>query len=285
MKVMYLIFSDLDGTLLDEDTYSFKEAKAAIDFLKSKNFPLILCSSKTRLEIEIYHEEMGLYSYPFISENGGAIFIPKGTLNLTNFNFKFVNGYQTIEIGAPYEFIKKCFQKIKKDLKLNIKGFSEMEIEEIVSLTNLSPAQAKLAQRREYSEPFIYKDEPDKLPLLKKAINEFGLNLTRGGRFYTLMAGNDKGKAVQIVTKLYQQTFLDKVIVSIGLGDSLNDVPMLLHVDRPVIVKRKRGASLRCDFKNAYLTQASGPQGWAEAIFKILKEESNERFLSKWCCD
>jgi len=275
MKVMYLIFSDLDGTLLDEDTYSFKEAKAAINFLKNRDIPLILCSSKTRFEIEIYSKKMGLSLYPFISENGGAIFIPKQTLNLTDFNYKFIDGYQTIELGAPYKFIKKCFQQIKKDLNLSIKGFSEMKVEEIVSLTNLSLMEAKLAQRREYSEPFIYKDDPDKLPLLKRAISEFRLNLTRGGRFYTLMAGNDKGKAVQILIRLYQQTFPDRSIVSVGLGDSLNDVPMLLQVDKPVVIKRKREGHLKYDFKNAYLTQAPGPQGWAEAIFKILKEENN----------
>ncbi|MCD6319245.1 MAG: mannosyl-3-phosphoglycerate phosphatase, partial [Candidatus Desulfofervidaceae bacterium] len=213
----------------------------------------------------------GLISYPFISENGGAIFIPRGSLNLTGFNYKFVNGYQTIELGAPYEFIKKCFKKIKKNLKLNITGFSEMTVEEIVSLTNLPLSQAKLAPKREYSEPFVYQDDPDKLSLLEAAISKFGLNLTKGGRFYTLMASNNKGKAVQIVIKLYQQTFPNKIIVSIGLGDSLNDVSMLLHVDKPVIVRREEGKFLRYEFKNAYLTQAVGPQGWAEAIFRILK--------------
>jgi len=34
---MYLIFSDLDGTLLDEDTYSFQEATEAIE--RKRNSP------------------------------------------------------------------------------------------------------------------------------------------------------------------------------------------------------------------------------------------------------
>jgi len=70
---MYLIFSDLDGTLLDEDTYSFQEATEAIEFLKEKEIPLILCSSKTRFEMELYREKMDIMTYPFIPENGGAI--------------------------------------------------------------------------------------------------------------------------------------------------------------------------------------------------------------------
>ncbi|MCH6574886.1 MAG: HAD hydrolase family protein, partial [Bacteroidetes bacterium] len=36
-----VIFSDLDGTLLDHDTYSFQAASEAIELIKSKNIPLV----------------------------------------------------------------------------------------------------------------------------------------------------------------------------------------------------------------------------------------------------
>ena len=49
---------------------------------------------------------------------------------------------------------------------------------------------------------------------------------------------NDKGKAVRALKELYSEKFLE--IKTIGLGDSLNDLPMLEAVDVPVLVKRAK---------------------------------------------
>jgi len=71
-----LIFTDLDGTLLDAETYSWQEAGEALDLCRRHRVPVILASSKTRAEIEILRDRMML-SDPFISENGGGIFLPR----------------------------------------------------------------------------------------------------------------------------------------------------------------------------------------------------------------
>lgn len=47
----YLIFTDLDGTLLGHDTYTYTENLELIRQLK-RRYPIILCSSKTALEIK-----------------------------------------------------------------------------------------------------------------------------------------------------------------------------------------------------------------------------------------
>lgn len=268
----YLVFSDLDGSLIDHDTYDFKEAVEALNVLKKKRIPVILCSSKTRFEIKIYRQRMDLMVYPFISENGGAIFIPGEELNLSDFNYKIVNGYRVIEIGKPYDSIKRYFQEIKEESKIDIRGFCEMDVEEIIKWTQLSEKEAKLASLREYSEPFVLLDKANKFPLLEEIVKRKGLKVTKGGRFYHLMGDNDKGKAVQILKLIYQQNHHHKTLISIGIGDSLNDFPMLQNVDIPVLVKKKTGVHEPCSgFKNIYYTQGIGPQGWAEAIFEIVK--------------
>ena len=268
---MYLIFSDLDGTLLDEDTYSFQEATEAIEFLKEKEIPLILCSSKTRFEMELYREKMDIMTYPFIPENGGAIFIPKTKLNLHDFEYKVIDKYQVIEIGKPHEVIKKKFQEILNRLGFQIKGFSQMEAKEISKLSGLPLKEAKLAAQREYSEPFIFKNDKYKFFLLEEAIKKYGLKLTKGNRFYSISWGSDKGKAVQILKSIYQQTYSHKTIISVGIGDSPNDIPMLKEVDVPVVVRRKSGKYQVCDLENVYYTQKIGPRGWSEAIYEILR--------------
>jgi len=256
-KRVWLVFSDLDGTLLDEDTYSFEEAKEALSFLKKKDIPIILCSSKTRAEIEIYRKRMRLSEYPFISENGGAIFIPEG------------EGYRIIELGKPHSLILEVLNQARGSLGISIRGFSDMTPREISEISGLPEEEAILAKKREYSEPILlFESDVEPLELF---LRERGFSLTKGGRFFTVIGGNDKGKAVKRLLELYRLRFPDAEILSLGLGDGKNDLPMLAEVDFPVIVRKKTGKFLRGSFNNAYITRYPGPRGWAEAVFKILE--------------
>ena len=58
IKQNFIIFSDLDGTLLDHHTYSFENAQPALDLVKKNNIPLILVSSKTRMEMCLYQKQI-----------------------------------------------------------------------------------------------------------------------------------------------------------------------------------------------------------------------------------
>ena len=73
-----VIFTDLDGTLLDHASYRWDEAKPALDLCHRFHIPVIMVSSKTMAEMNMLQQELGL-SYPFISENGGGIFFPDGS--------------------------------------------------------------------------------------------------------------------------------------------------------------------------------------------------------------
>ena len=67
-----LVVSDLDGTLLDEETYDLAPARPGIEALGEHGVGLVLCSSKTRAEMEPLAADLGLDT-PLIVENGGAI--------------------------------------------------------------------------------------------------------------------------------------------------------------------------------------------------------------------
>ncbi|RMG01121.1 MAG: mannosyl-3-phosphoglycerate phosphatase, partial [Nitrospirae bacterium] len=98
MKV--IIFTDLDGTLLRADDYSFSEAKEALSLIKRRGIPLVIVSSKTRAEIEVYREKLG-NTHPFVSENGGGVFIPLGYFE--NTDGEMVDQYRLIRLGRRYE--------------------------------------------------------------------------------------------------------------------------------------------------------------------------------------
>lgn len=261
---MKIIFSDLDGTLLDHDTYSFEKARPALELLQEKNIPLVICTSKTRAEIEFYRILFRNHG-PFISENGGAIFIPE---DYFDFDFEFntkTGNYLVIELGIPYEALRKAVEEMR-DKGFKIKGFGDMTINEVAKDTGLSIEEAERAKKREYDEAFrLIKGEEDKLI---QAIKEKSLNCTKGGRYYHLMGNSDKGRAVRILTRLFKRRCGD--VVTVGLGDSENDFKMLDSVARPYLVMKKNKSYA----SNKYLEAGGiGPEGWELAVIKEVKND------------
>ena len=109
-----IIFTDLDGTLLDRNTYSFEPALPALDLIKQKGIPLILTSSKTRAEMEFYKKQLEI-NHPFISENGGAVFIPKGYFSFPFPYNRESDEYSVLEFGTFYPKIVEVLNSIKKE--------------------------------------------------------------------------------------------------------------------------------------------------------------------------
>ena len=64
-----IIFSDLEGTLLDGSNYSYNQSLEMINSLHSRGVPIVFCSAKTKTEQEVYSEELNIAD-PFIVENG-----------------------------------------------------------------------------------------------------------------------------------------------------------------------------------------------------------------------
>lgn len=258
-----IIFTDLDGTLLDHNTYSFKKAVPALRLIKKKKIPLIICTSKTKAEIEYYKKKLKNKD-PFIVENGGAIFIPK---NYFDFKFKYNKKdkkYHIIELGTDYKKLLKIIKKIK-DKGIKINNFKNMSLKELSKDTKLPLTKTKLAKNRNYDEPFKILNKKDKSKVMK-IIKQNKLKCVKGGRYYHLIGNNDKGKAVNILKKLFKKQF--KNTKTYAFGDSKNDFDMLNVVDEPYLVKKpdKKYASEK--YKKA---KGIGPNGWNKTILKIIK--------------
>lgn len=265
----YIIFTDLDGTLLDHHTYSFEKAKEALVFAKEHKTPIIICTSKTRAEIEVYRKKMN-NNDPFIPENGGAIIIPKNYFK--SLLDKEKNHYIIVELGTPYHIIINALNEIKKTTGAAIRGFSELTPEEISTLTGIDTGSAKLAKERSYSEPIIIEGSSEMVHDVKKKVSSLGLNFMEGGRFHHIFgSATDKGKAVNILIRMYKED-RNEPITTIGIGDSLIDLPMLKAVDIPVIVKKFSGNyDRRVHIPNLMYADGIGPEGWNKAILNILK--------------
>ena len=143
-----VIFTDLDGTLLHNETFKFENIRQYIKNLLFKNISIIPNSSKTKAEIINFCHELE-EELPFIVENGAAIY----KMNLVNSDFpeKIILSRDKDEIlnvffkKIPKELISKCefVLKLKKDEQLKIFGLSEKQL--------------SYASDREFSVPLIFK--------------------------------------------------------------------------------------------------------------------------------
>ena len=283
----FLVFTDLDGTLLDHDTYGWEEAIPALELCITRDVPVILVSSKTRAEMNVLRRRLSL-SAPFISENGGGIFFPEEISkdpppvssgvdipgfypgDSTALSACSENGLWILSLGASYNRLIKAFREIRNELGWNMKGFSDMRVEEISRLTGLDKEGARLAARREYDEPFIIEgEEPADLTPLIRAAEERDLLITSGGRFYHLQGKNDKAKGVELITGWYKK-YHEKVL-TIALGDSPNDFGMLERADFPVLIRSQRSfPDLIKRIPRLITTDDTGPKGWNSAVMNII---------------
>lgn len=261
-----VIFTDLDGSLLDYDTYSCEVVMPLVTRLNQMGVPIVFCSSKTQAEQEAYRQKMGINS-PFIVEDGGAIFIESGYFPFSHDYHRVIGNYQVIELGMPYREIRRKINEVREKNNLAFRGFGDMNADEIASLTGLDLASARLARKREYEETLNLTGSEQEIRLVLNKIEKAGLKWTRGTRFYSVMGGSNKGRAVKILIALFERK-LGK-IKTIGIGDSHNDVPMLAEVDIPVLVQKPGSYWEQMEIPNLYRVEGIGPEGWVRSVEKL----------------
>lgn len=271
MQRRFVVYTDLDGTLLDHHTYSFDKAVPALRLLESEGVPLIINSSKTRPEIERYRSLLG-NTHPFVTENGGGIFIPEGYFSRSPVCDKRSDAYCIIELGARREELKAVLTSVIRETGIRLRGISDMSLSEIAEITGLDPESAAYVIERDYSEPFlIYGDETE----VRRKIIEKGYDCTRGSRFHHILGGNDKGKAVRILTGIYRSE--SPSVKTLGIGDSLNDLAMLKEVDFPVLVQKKGGAyDEDCRLPGLIPAEGEGPAGFNSAILNFFVKQQGK---------
>lgn len=262
-----IIFTDLDGSLLDHDGYSYAGAFPALERVRVLSIPLVFVTSKTRAEVERLQEEMAIRD-PFISENGGGIFFPAGYRGFSIAGATMQGVHSLILLGRPYVELRRFVEARKA--RFAIRGAGDLSLEELVDLTGLTPDQARLAKKREFTEPFLLGDDT-KLEALRGEALAAGLKITRGGRFHHLIgAGQDKGRAVMRVKEIFRENTAQGLL-SVGIGDRPNDVPMLAAVDVPVLIPHPDGQYEDLVLPNLLKAPYPGSLGWGEAVNDILE--------------
>jgi mannosyl-3-phosphoglycerate phosphatase len=147
-------------------------------------------------------------------------------------------------------------------------------------LLGLSQTEAQLAKKREYDEPFYFEKEASrgKIKLAQKEFKKVGLSLTRGGRLFHVTGDNDKGKAVRLLSQTYRHNRGGDVL-TVGLGDGLNDLPLLRSVDIPILLRRRHSSYEPQIVEKLKVRKAPGigPAAWNKAVLSLIRERTTKR--------
>jgi mannosyl-3-phosphoglycerate phosphatase len=266
---MLVVFTDLDGTLLAEDTYSFEAAQPALDRLAELGMPCVIVTSKTRAEVEALRIRLR-NRHPFVVENGGAAFIPRGYFPFRIEGAVSRDGYEVLEFGTRYAVIAKALDEASAETGCAVRAFHALSDAEVGELCGLDLAAARLARMREYDEPFSIAGQ-DRTNALLVALEQRGLRWTRGGRFHHAMGGSGKGQAVAALLALFRRAHPG--LVSAGLGDSPNDLEFLRLVDEAVIVRSHHSQADLVRQTGGVLTRERGPRGWNGAVTGLIRRQ------------
>ncbi|PLX38401.1 MAG: mannosyl-3-phosphoglycerate phosphatase [Hyphomicrobiales bacterium] len=255
-----VIFSDLDGTLLDHRSYSHAAAREALAALKDQGVPLVLASSKTASEIAPLRAELGFAHCPAIVENGAGILQP-------------ARGIDAHIDERDYNRLVAAVMALPGAVRRGFRGFSDMSAGEVAEITGLSLGDAANAKMRQFSEPGLWSGDDEGRARFLAALAPAGIVAKQGGRFLTLSFGGTKADRMADLAASLADGGTPFVV---ALGDAPNDAEMLGQADIGVIVAnpsappmpdiavRPGAAILR--------TRDEGPAGWNAAILAILAD-------------
>ena len=141
MTSKIIIFTDLDGTLLDRDTFKFDKISGYLKDLILEDICIIPNSSKTRQEIEVFNKELD-ENLSYVVENGAAIY----NLNLINSSFP-----EKISLSREIDEILKVFEnKISNKLSSKCKFIKNLDIKKQIKVLGLPKEKIKASLNREY---------------------------------------------------------------------------------------------------------------------------------------
>jgi mannosyl-3-phosphoglycerate phosphatase len=246
-----IVFTDLDGTLVEEGTYDSGPADAVVRRLQERSAVVVPVTSRSRREVEKLRGALSL-SGPFIVENGSAI-LPGNS------------GTPTI-IGCSAEQATASFRRIQQQVQ-GLVSLAELPVQEVAMLTGLGEADADLARDREYGV-VIVPSQGVVFAQVAELAEALGHRLIEGDRFWHLVGSHaDKGRAVRV---LLDQLSANRMPRTIALGNGPSDISVLEAVDLPIVIPGPRGPHPALAQRGWHIAPEPGPRGWAAALAGVL---------------
>jgi mannosyl-3-phosphoglycerate phosphatase len=265
-----LVFTDLDGSLMEHESYSITAAAPALAALRERQILMVLNSSKTAAEMLAVQTRLSLTA-PFVCENGAALFFPNQT-----------TPDEATVFGALRDDWLPQVHALRKQHDYPFEGFADWNAKQVSELTGLEEQEADLARQRQFSEPILWRGAASSRQQFEQQLAGMDLSLLEGGRFLSIQGQHDKSNAMTwLRDRLKQQSrdhstekqqSADPEVITVALGDSPNDTAMLEAADVAVIIKSAKSDRITLHQPNRIIrTSRPGPAGWKDAMLEILQ--------------
>jgi mannosyl-3-phosphoglycerate phosphatase len=252
MQRRHVVFTAIDGTLLDAETHDFSGARPMLQRLHATGVPVVPVTTMTLEEMEPIARELGI-RHAMIIEYGGGI------ARWTD------SAWEVEPCGPSSDMLLDAVREIEDRSGVDLTVYSVLPDDEAARLSGLSGEMLHRSTRRRFSEPFVVAN--GEVTEVIKAAASIGFSVRRGRRFLHLCRRCDEGEAF---TRLREELRCE---VAIALGDSPLDAEFLARAEIPIVVPRPDGCpdpDLIAKVPNARVGPAPGSAGWAAAVGEVL---------------
>jgi mannosyl-3-phosphoglycerate phosphatase len=261
------------SNLLGSSSASVQAASDALFELERRKIPLVLSGRGTRAQIEAVRRRIE-HGHPFITEGGGGLFIPDGYFSIRMEGAQRAGRYLCVPFGRPTREAIAAIKEIADEANAEVVPYAEMSAREIARNTGMNIRDAEASADREFSQPFFFAGNSDQVAsAFQQAANRHGWQVRRAqNAFWELFSGNDDGKALRYLMKLYRETLRSR-LRSVGLGSSMDDLSLLAASDQRLVLPLggdHYDIALLSKLPGATKISASGAAGWNQAVLDVL---------------
>ena len=262
------------SNLLGSPTRGAHPASEALIEMERRNVPLILSTGGTRAQLEPLRRKIG-HAHPFITEGGGGLFLPDGYFALHLDGASRAGRYLCVPFGRSTQEAGAAVEEIAERAGAQVVRYAEMSAREISRNTGMNEREAEGSRAREFSERFFFAGNADSAaPSFERIAAEQNWRIRRFEPFWELYSGNDEGKALRYLMRVYRESLRSRVR-SVGIGASLEDLTLLAASDQAFIVPL---SSSRFDERlleklpNAARVDVPGAAGWNQTVVHLLSQ-------------
>ncbi len=247
-------------------------ASEALIEIERRRIPLVLSTRGTRAQLEPFRRKIG-HAHPFIVEGGGGLFIPDGYFALRLEGAKRMGRYFCVPFGRSSLEAGEAAQDIARQARAEVVRYAEMNVREISRNTGMTERDAQASREREFSERFFFAGNADiAAASFARIAGEHNWQIRRSEPFWEISSGNDEGKALRYLMRLYREALHSRVR-SVGVGASFEDLALLAASDQAFVLPLSSDRfddNLVVKLPNASRMDAPGAAGWNQTVLNIL---------------
>lgn len=265
-----IIFST--ANLLGSPTRTGYPASEALAEIERRNIPLVLSTSGTRAQVEFLRRKIG-HAHPFITESGGGLFLPDGYFALRLEGAKRTARYLCVPFGRTAQEASAALREMAQEAGAEVVGYADMSAREISRNTGMNEREAEASREREFSERFFFAGNADlAASSFERIAKEQNWQIRQPEPFGELYSGNDEGKAVRYLMRLYRESLRSRVR-SVGIGTCFEDFSLLNATDQSFVLALSNGRSddkLLTKLPNTIRVDVPGAAGWNQTVLNLL---------------